>query len=127
MLCALEQRDGKWYCTNCNGRPLKGDYKRQCKANGQAPTPSHVDAAAWFTARYAKLEITSPPLADILAKLEQCRSAECDKLQYDVCTMQGVSACKQRSYWFAMLAGGAVCENWQVSPPPGKMGRESGG
>lgn len=31
-LCVLEQRDGKWYCINCNGLPLKeSTYKRQCK------------------------------------------------------------------------------------------------
>ena len=33
--CILEKRDGKYYCTECNGRPLKeGHYKRQCKAHG---------------------------------------------------------------------------------------------
>lgn len=32
-LCNLEQRDGKYYCINCNGLPLKGNYKRTCKNN----------------------------------------------------------------------------------------------
>lgn len=32
-LCILKQRDGKWYCINCNGSPLKGNYKRVCKNN----------------------------------------------------------------------------------------------
>ena len=33
MYCKLEERDGKWYCPNCNGRPLKGNYDRQCGVN----------------------------------------------------------------------------------------------
>lgn len=113
--CILKQRDGKWYCTECNGRPLKGNWKRQCKANGRssAPAPTPVDAAAWMTTYYAKQDYPMLPLSAILAKLERCRSAGCETLRDDVCTMLGSNACKQRSNWFRMLAGGAVCQNWK--------------
>lgn len=40
MFCDLKQRAGAWHCTNCKGRPLKGNYKRICKVNG--PAPEHV-------------------------------------------------------------------------------------
>ncbi len=32
--CVLEQRGRAWYCINCAGLPLKGNYKRQCKIHG---------------------------------------------------------------------------------------------
>lgn len=34
MYCNLEQRGDAWYCSNCDGRPLKGNYKRKCKLPG---------------------------------------------------------------------------------------------
>lgn len=81
-------------------------------ACGQPP-PQPVDAAQWFTTYYAKQDYPMLPLSAILARLERCRSANCEKLQNDVCTMLGSNPCKQRSNWFRMLAGGAVCPNWK--------------
>ncbi len=113
--------NGRLYCPVCDPnkhRTQRRDTRRWCgplpdSPGYEPPPPVPFDAAAWFTAYYHKQHLTSPPLASILAKLERCRSADCDKLQNDVCTMQGSSACKQRSIWFSMLAGGAVCRNWK--------------
>lgn len=104
-----------WTCLRC-GKTANGyatPPPRNCpKGEGVRVTPTPVDAAAWFTAYYAKQKLTSPPLADMLAKVERCRSAGCDKLQNDICTMQGVTDCKRRSIWFGNLTGAAACQHW---------------
>jgi len=78
-------------------------------------TQQVIDAEAWFTAYYANQELTSPPLADMLAKLERCLSAGCNGLHNGVCVALGSSPCKkqQRAVWFSMLAGDAVCQHWE--------------
>ena len=72
--------------------------------------------ASALTTKHA-MESDSPnlmPLADLLNRIERCRSSDCEKLVDDVCTMLGGTACKQRSNWFYQLAGGAVCTNWKI-------------
>ncbi len=106
--CILEQRDGKYYCINCDGLPLKGNYIRQCPS---APAP--VDATQWFTTYYRKQNYPMLPLSVILSKLDRCRSAGCPHLRNDVCEKPPKrDCCRQRRVWFSMLAGGEDCEFW---------------
>ena len=102
-LCQLTERDGKFYCTRCNGRPLKGNYKRACKST--AP-PQPIDAVEWFTARHAELDVADLTLPELLAKVALCRSSGCEHLVDDVCTRSHGSACKYRERWFELLALG---------------------
>lgn len=114
-----ESGDVQYVCKFCGketppGRRYPHPPRRNCpKGGGQSSAPIPVDAAQWFTTHYAKQDCPMLPLSAILAKLERCRSADCETLQDDVCTMLGSNACKQRSNWFRMLAGGAVCQNWK--------------
>ena len=119
--------NGRLYCPVCDPdkkRTQRRDTGRWCgpppdsPAFEPPPPQQPVDAAQWFTAYYRKQNYPMLPLSAILSKLERCRSADCDKLQDDVCTMLGSNACKQRSNWFRMLAGGTVCQNWLPQQPP---------
>lgn len=120
MLCTLEQRDGKWYCINCSGRPLKGNYKRPCKTDdSQLPNVVYPNSAAWFTIRHNQIPSQNNilDLPSLLIKLERCRNANCDNLVNDVCQTRGAS-CKAREFWFTKLMLGD-CDRWLDSRNPG--------
>lgn len=130
MLCRwTKTNDDRLYCPVCDPgrkRTQRRATRRHCgpmPAYPEPPAETPADATAWMTTYYAKQSYPMPPLSAILRKLERCRSADCDKLQDDVCTMLGSNACQQRSNWFRMLAGGAACQNWRT--PHRKEGKPS--
>ena len=100
-----------WDWVYGGGEPTKKIRKKR------VPRRKSVDAKEWFTLRYTRIRHNfpdGPSLAELLAKVDRCRAADCGHLVDDVCSRGQWSACRLHLHWFSLLMY-EDCNLWPAS------------
>jgi hypothetical protein len=98
--CIIPLGGGRYQCKNNDWTITTDVLPIHCSCESLA-----LDPVAWFTTRHADLahKPTTPPLPDILARLDRCLSSGCPDLIGNVCTIYEGSDCKRLAAWFGRL------------------------